>query len=510
MGGVVASSGACGDDGGEAEPGAVESSGAADDGGPDSADGTATECVPQQVRSCYSGPPGTAGLGQCTAGLQRCADDGQAWLSCEGEVLPEPAERCDTEHDDDCDGTAQCEPTVEWVVGFNAGFGEYLTAADDRGRLIVASGNGTGYIDGTEVPGMYLAAIGDHGAVAWVKTVPFTSEVAPRDVSVTHDGDIVLLGYYQGEPDLGRGPLPDTSSRRYFVARFDGDGQLQWIDIEPELWHSPNRAASGPEGAVYTVGQISRPDKTGFIDRHLLIRAHGPDGERAWTVDVGGFAQLVEPHITWSPDGGVFVVAGLQRHAEVESWFGEHEVPYAQGDYRFMVFRTSADGEPLGLTPLSDEPTSTEDFARIWTRPGGGIGVFAGLRFFDGPPGQAVVQHFDAQLGREQEWRLGEAADPVGFSVWPSHDPVVAIRFVGMLDLGGHTLDLTGSEDAVAIAQLREGEATWSELLRGELVITQGVAQSPDGSVFVSAITSGGGRLGQTPVEGPWLAKIRP
>ncbi|MDP3273991.1 MAG: MopE-related protein [Deltaproteobacteria bacterium] len=62
-------------------------------------------CTAGEMRNCYSGPPGTAGVGICRIGRQRCAADamGRAtWGACDGQVLP-ATERCDNV-DNNCDG----------------------------------------------------------------------------------------------------------------------------------------------------------------------------------------------------------------------------------------------------------------------------------------------------------------------------------------------------------------------------------------------------------------------
>ncbi len=65
----------------------------------------ATFCAPGETVPCYSGPSGTEGVGICSAGSQRCEDDGSAYSACSGEVLPS-AENCASVEDEDCDGTA--------------------------------------------------------------------------------------------------------------------------------------------------------------------------------------------------------------------------------------------------------------------------------------------------------------------------------------------------------------------------------------------------------------------
>ena len=57
-------------------------------------------CPEGHERSCYSGPPGTQGVGACEAGVQVCSRS--AWGPCTGERTPEP-ETCDLV-DNDCNG----------------------------------------------------------------------------------------------------------------------------------------------------------------------------------------------------------------------------------------------------------------------------------------------------------------------------------------------------------------------------------------------------------------------
>ena len=69
---------------------------------PATTDSTGCQCAYGLLRECYSGTSGTAGHGACRAGVERCELDG-TWTACQGEVLPEEAERCDGE-DNDCNG----------------------------------------------------------------------------------------------------------------------------------------------------------------------------------------------------------------------------------------------------------------------------------------------------------------------------------------------------------------------------------------------------------------------
>jgi hypothetical protein len=60
------------------------------------------QCTEGETRSCYTGPPGTEGIGICTAGSQICQEG--EWGPCSGEIIP-TIEICGNGMDDDCDGS---------------------------------------------------------------------------------------------------------------------------------------------------------------------------------------------------------------------------------------------------------------------------------------------------------------------------------------------------------------------------------------------------------------------
>lgn len=74
--------------------------------GDESCDGAIDEtcvCSGNESRACYTGPVGTAGVGRCAAGTQRC--DGGMFSDCTGSIVP-VSETCANEgSDDDCDRT---------------------------------------------------------------------------------------------------------------------------------------------------------------------------------------------------------------------------------------------------------------------------------------------------------------------------------------------------------------------------------------------------------------------
>ncbi|HSN97142.1 MAG TPA: hypothetical protein VLS89_02555, partial [Candidatus Nanopelagicales bacterium] len=60
-------------------------------------------CTPGDEEACYSGPPGTAGIGVCAEGRRYCLPDGSGFWLCAAEVLPS-VETCGDWVDNDCNG----------------------------------------------------------------------------------------------------------------------------------------------------------------------------------------------------------------------------------------------------------------------------------------------------------------------------------------------------------------------------------------------------------------------
>jgi hypothetical protein len=112
-----------GGSGGGSGMGGTGGSGWPDSGAAGSGAGAA-ECAEGESRSCYSGPIGTEGVGNCRMGSQTCV--GGVWEECANEVVP-MAEECNG-LDDDCNGLADedlgqttcgkgiCQVTVENCV----------------------------------------------------------------------------------------------------------------------------------------------------------------------------------------------------------------------------------------------------------------------------------------------------------------------------------------------------------------------------------------------------------
>jgi hypothetical protein len=152
------------------------------------AGGAPTACEPGDQEACYSGPPGTAGVGLCQAGTHTCLADGSGFSACLGEVTP-IVENCGTPGDEDCDGAAPtCTGDHVWSRQLGGVFPDAVATPDD----ISVDSSGSIWITGQSNGGVNFGAgvvPGQADDVFIVKYAPLgTVEHATISVAPTSSG----------------------------------------------------------------------------------------------------------------------------------------------------------------------------------------------------------------------------------------------------------------------------------------------------------------------------------
>jgi hypothetical protein len=178
-------------------------------------EGNACVCLPNTTASCYSGPPGTAGVGICAAGTATCNPDGTALGPCVGEKTPMP-ESCATPEDEDCDGSAVlCTGTGIWAKAYGNGPSHQAgsaIASDANGNIAVAGVlRGTMNFGGANLsaagsPDMFLAKLDPSGGHLWSKAfLSGGTEGYPRAVAFDAAGNLYFAGFIYSTTDFGCG-----------------------------------------------------------------------------------------------------------------------------------------------------------------------------------------------------------------------------------------------------------------------------------------------------------------
>jgi len=154
-------------------------------------------CQDGSFLTCYTGPPGTLGVGICQSGVSNCLPNHTGFASCSGDVVP-AAETCDG-LDNDCDGSID-----EGACGVcGNGVIEGVEECDDGGTT-----DGDGCSSACMVESGYMCA-GQPSVCTSVCGDGVTAGAEERDDGGTTDGDgcssacMVESGYMcTGQPSV--------------------------------------------------------------------------------------------------------------------------------------------------------------------------------------------------------------------------------------------------------------------------------------------------------------------
>jgi len=358
---------------------------------------------------------------------------------------------------------------------------------------VVAHGEAL-YVTGTlainRVITPYLARLRAHdGTSVWMRQLP--SSARTRGIAVTPTGDVIVVGDFVGNGDVGVGPMANQGEDDGFVARYSGvDGSPVWS--RPfGAWLNDRGVAACVDAAgdVYvactfrvsaTFGELLRISR-GYTDIAILKFDGNGTGPR-WATHLGGPGIDSVEDIAVCGDG-----VAVTGQFEIEANFG-HGWKQSAGFSDIFVARLRG-----------------TDGASVWSAVYGGKGVDHARAIGAGSDGEIFITgdfrdtivvggstlvsagNADILLARlapdgTPAWarRFGQSAsrahDEAGeaLSVMGDGTVVVAGEFYGTVDFGGGAFTssyyLTGGEtDLFVAAYDREGRHVWSDGFGGEL-----------------------------------------
>jgi hypothetical protein len=415
-------------------------------------------CVANQTDACYSGPPGTEGVGVCAAGTRTCDATGKGYLGpCSGEVLPAALDDCTVAGDEDCDGTSLdvCTGAVGWAKASTSS--------------------------------------GSYGA-------------APMVVSIASDaaGNLYaagLLSIYGTTIDFGGGPLsPAYSGTSYvaYVVKLAPDGTFLWNKLLPCAstdydYQAPRLSvAAGRVALAYTISAAGCDFGTGQLEATngiVLVRLDAAGGDFVSKAVIGSSANT-QLHALAATGGAVYL-AGFQLDSGTIGSVSISDRPFvAKVDANDTVAWVK--GFALSSTNAYDRASSR--VAALAALPDGAV-AFAGhaaqttIDVGAGPIGSSASyeNHYYGVLEPGGSLRWGKAFSATqGYSssqyaasalaVTPSGDIIALSRTYQSLTIGSVTLD---PEDGyVASLAAASGAMTWTKALH--------LQSSPDGPLSLS------------------------
>lgn len=430
-------------------------------------------CTLGEARDCYSGPAGTEGVGLCRAGTQACASDGASWGACDGEVLPLPVEDCASGQDQNCDGhVTPCQGHVLWAKRFGNTGGETATAiaTDAEGNVFVV-----GYFDGSIDFGggpmqalgsadVFLVKLDPQGNHLWSRTFGGAGAHYSTGLAVDGEGSAVITGTSLGAVDFGGGPLVITAGFGAFVARFDASGGHVWSTIYGTTGNTVGAGvALDAAGSVHLTGTMD-----GSVDfgAGTMSSAGGQDVFVA-KLDASGAPQ-------WSA-----------RYGDVADQYGSAIA--VDGAGRVLLGGTFSGTLNVGTAALTAE----------------GADVFLAQLDGSGAPLWAK--------------RYGGASDQQldGLTLDAGGNALVAVSFAGTIDWGGGSVMTSAGGGDIALVQLDpSGAYRWGRQFSSTMPLQAGgvAADSSKNPMLVGTFSGtvdfGGGPLASAGGPDFFVAKL--
>ncbi|MEX1365790.1 MAG: hypothetical protein AB1Z98_21865, partial [Nannocystaceae bacterium] len=423
------------------------------------------------------------------------------------QVQPEPAERCDTPQDDDCDGTAQCEPVLSWSEPFPAT--AFHVAIDPQGYVVVA-GTGFGDFQDQTLGDLFVMQLRPDGQLRWIRNFSTgAGQLSVGGMAVDEQGWITMVGFHQGSPDFGGGPLEPAGFSGAYLVRFDREGVHRFSRSEDHT--SFAALALGSEGSTYALGRDEELTDEGFFEESLIITAFDAEGQPRWSKTGQGVAGLYEDAMS--------IAATAQGEVVVSVVMGEGGLVDAELDgmplelpgYAPTMLRLDAEGTLRQQRLPYDDPTGGIADLELSVRPDGILELVAnhyGGGTFDG----VMLTRFDAELEPLLQLELGDGTWAHAQASGLDGTSVLGIEFFGQLELGPIGVGVPSFGPGLALAAVDEaGDGRWLELLYSmSFAEMHGLAVGPSGEVVVAARVDGGATLAGQQVGDRFLAMLRP
>lgn len=341
----------------------------------------------------------------------------------------------------------------------------------DRGYSVATDAQGSCYVtghyqstdadfSGVKLPNrggydIFVAKYDRDGKLVWIQTAGGAGYDYGHGIAVDGKGDVVVTGAVVGDSEFGDVKIPNEAGSHIFCAKYHSDGKLVWVKVSTGKAGGAGQAVVvDGKGAIYIGGNSNGSGQ--FGDKLL--------GLQKWTSSL--VAKL-------SPEGEVLWLA--QNAGEPSCLF--HEIACDKEG------RVWASGMFKGKTTVGDETyTSADEKANdallchystdgklLWSRAGQGPAV-----------GQSPVVHYG----------LGVATDGKGNSFLTG-------EFTEPFTLGGEALHSRGSTDVFVAKFDEKGALRW---------ITQGGGDKsdsaycmicdPQGNLFLGGAFGGTAKFG--------------
>jgi hypothetical protein len=255
-------------------------------------------CKAGETKTCYGGPAGTSGVGICRPGTQTCATDGLSFDPCVGDVQPDAT----NQNGGLCSKTAWSE-----VLGDAATFVTGL-AVDSSGNSTVVGVFSSSLTFGTLPPlvptstDCFMAKFDPAGvALAAQRFGGATGGAYAPYVALASDGGVVVGGDFSGSINFGGGSVQAQGANDLFLVKYDASGAYAWSKTfgavnatihvtDMALDQTGSIVVTGSVGGTVAIGGTTYSHAAG--QGGGMLAKFDKDGTPTWGRDNVGFAKM--------------------------------------------------------------------------------------------------------------------------------------------------------------------------------------------------------------------------
>ena len=372
---------------------------------------------------------------------------------------------------------------------------------------------------------IFLAKYDRVGKLVWVRQAGGSADDFARAVAIDAEGNCYLTGSFQSPSvDFGGESVKRNSDSEIYVAKFDGNGKVLWVrQAGGSGGGSGNGIAVGADGYVYVCGYFSGDitfgdltlKNSGFND--IFVARYDTNGELDWVRQIGGPGDDAASAIAVDAQGNCYITGGFEDNVRfsrnitlgsaglVDSFIAKLDntgrtvwAQRAGGPNTDIGYGVALD--PQGNVLVSGGFNGTESYASemrlhaaFRSRKGTHTGTFQGKGLRSVGGSDVFVSKYD-QRGK-LTWvrtfggnKIGAPEAGYGLAVDGSGHAHVTGTFAGKVEFGNNTLFSMGIGD-IFVAELdREGRVLWARQAGaqfGEPIAGHALAVDRGGNTYI-------------------------